>query len=76
MRNIYYWYRIIQLYAPTTDYEDGIIEKWYEQIEDITAGIPKKDFMIIQRDWNAKVGSDSHEMWFKAMEDMDWSILI
>ena len=24
------------------------------------------DFMIIQGDWNVKVGNDSHEIWFKA----------
>ena len=48
---------IIQIYAPTADYED-IIEECYEQIEDTTARIPKNDFMIIQGDWNAKVVSD------------------
>ena len=53
---------IIQVYAPTADYEDDVIEEFYEQIEDTTARIPKKDFMIIQGDWNAKVGSDGHEI--------------
>ena len=55
---------IIQVYAPTADYEADIIEEFYEQIEDITERIPKKDFMIIQGNWIAKVGI--HEMWSKA----------
>ena len=54
---------IIQVYAPTTDYEDDIIEDFYEQIEDTTAQFPKNDFMIIEGDWNAKVSSDGYEMW-------------
>ena len=57
---------IIQVYAPKADYEDDIIEELYEEIEDTNARIPKKDFMIIQGDWNARVGSDNHEMWSKA----------
>ena len=57
---------IIQVYSPTADYEDDIIEEFYEQIEDTTARIPKKDFMIIQGDWNEKVDSDGHEIWSKA----------
>ena len=51
---------IIQVYVPIYDYEDDIIEEFYVQIEDTTVKIPKKDFMIIQGDWNTKVGSDGH----------------
>ena len=57
---------IIQVYAPTAVYEDEIIEELYEQIEDTSTRIPKKDFMIIKGDWNAKCGSDGHEIWSKA----------
>ena len=67
---------IIQVYAPTADYEDDIIEEFYEQIEDTTARIPKKDFMIIKGDWNAKYLCDGHKIWSKQREDMDWAILI
>ena len=59
---------IIQVYAPTTNYEDDIIEECYDQIEDTTTRIPKMDFIIIQRDWNTKVGSDVHTIWSKATE--------
>ena len=57
---------IIHVYAPTACYEDDIIEECYEHIEDTTARIPKKDFMIIKGDWNTKVGHDGHEIWSKA----------
>ena len=53
---------IIHVYAPTAEYEDDIIEVCYEQIKDTTARIPKNDFMIIQGNWNATVGSDIHEI--------------
>ena len=43
-----------------------LLGECYEQIEDTTARIPKKDFMIIQEDWNEKVGSNSHAIWSKA----------
>ena len=59
---------IIQVYALKADYEDDIIEECYEQIEDTTARISKKDFMIIQGDWNTKVDGDGHKIWSKATE--------
>ena len=49
-------------HVATDDYEDDIIEEFNEQIEDTTVRIPKKDFMIIQGDWNEKVGRDGHEI--------------
>ena len=54
---------IIQVYAPTSDYDDDIIEEFYEQIEIVIATISNKDFLIIQGDWNAKVGGDCNESW-------------
>jgi exonuclease III len=54
---------IIQVYAPTSDYEDEEIEKFYEEIERIIAKVPKKDILIVQGDWNAKVGPDAYKDW-------------
>ena len=67
---------IIQVYAPTADYEDDIIEEFYEKIEDTTAKIPKKDFMIIQGDWNEKLATTVMKYCLRLREDMDWAILI
>ena len=50
---------IIQIYAPTTTHEDQEIEDFYESIEEEISKTPKKDFLIIQGDWNAKVGKDA-----------------
>ena len=51
---------IIQVYAPTASYSDEYTEKFYENIENTIKHIPKKDFIIIQGDFNAKVGENSH----------------
>ena len=52
---------IIQVYVPTSDYDDNVIEEFYETIEDAISKTPKKDFLIVQRDWNAIVGSGKHK---------------
>ena len=54
---------IIQVYAPTTDYSDEDIEECYELIEDTISKTPKKDFLVILGDWNAKAGTDAHTIW-------------
>ena len=33
---------IIQVYAPTSDFDDNVIEEFYETIEDAIEKIPKK----------------------------------
>ena len=54
---------IIQVYAPTSDYEDEEVEEFYELLEAIIAEVPKKDILIVQGDWNAKVGPDAFDTW-------------
>lgn len=54
---------IIQVYAPTSDYEDEVVEEFYEKLEDTIKKIPKKDILVIQGDWNAKVGPDAYNQW-------------
>ena len=54
---------IIQVYAPTSDHEDEEVEEFYEQLDNIIAKVPKKDLLIIQGDWNAKVGTDAYQNW-------------
>ena len=48
---------VIQVYAPTSNTEEADIERFYEDLQDLLELIPKKDFMFIIGDWNAKVGS-------------------
>ena len=48
---------VIQVYAPTCNAEEAEVEWLYEDLQDLLELIPKKDFIFIIEDWNAKVGS-------------------
>ena len=54
---------VVQAYAPTTDCDDEKIEGFYEQLQEVVDQIPKKDILIVQGDWNAKVGKDACKNW-------------
>ena len=54
---------IIQAYAPTSDYSDEDIEDFYEQLQEVLDQTPKKDILVVQGDWNAKIGEDAYENW-------------
>ena len=48
---------VIQVYAPTSNAEEAIVEWFYEDLQDLLELIPKKDVLFIIGDCNAKVGS-------------------
>ena len=48
---------VIQAYGPTSNAEEAEIEWFYEDLQDLLELTPKKDFLFIIGDWNAKVGS-------------------
>ena len=48
---------VIQVYAPTSNAEEAEIEWFYEDLQDLLELTPKKDFLFIIGDWNARVGS-------------------
>ena len=48
---------IIQVYAQTNNNEKAEVERFYEDLQDLLEHTPKKDFLFIIGDWNAKVGS-------------------
>ena len=50
---------IVKAYAPTSDYDDNKIEEFYDQAQNVIDQTPKKDILVIQGDWNAKVGRDA-----------------
>jgi len=56
---------VIQAYAPTTDHDDEVVEEFYNQLQGIIDKMNKKDILIIQGDWNAKVGGDALKDWSK-----------
>ena len=45
---------VIQVYAPTSNAEEAEVERFYEDLLELT---PKKDVCFIIGDWNATVGS-------------------
>ena len=48
---------VIQVYAPTSNTEEGEVKQFYEDLQDVLELTPKKDVLFIIGDWNAKVGS-------------------
>ena len=48
---------VIQVYAPTSNAEEAVVERFYEDLQDLLELTPKKDVLFIIGDWNAKVGS-------------------
>ena len=54
---------VIQVYAPTSNFKEAEVERFYEDIQDLLELTPKKDVLFIINvpfiigDWNAKVGS-------------------
>ena len=53
------------MYAPTSNYEydDNEIEEFCDQLQNVIDQTPKKDILVVQGDWNAKVGKDACENW-------------
>lgn len=54
---------IIQVYALTATYEDCAVEAFYDQLQTVLDQIPNKYIIIVQDDWNAKVGEDAYTSW-------------
>ena len=48
---------VIKVYAPTSNAEEAEAERFYEDLQDLLELTPKKEFLFIIGDWNAKVGS-------------------
>ncbi|XP_012941069.1 craniofacial development protein 2-like [Aplysia californica] len=54
---------IIQAYAPTSDYDEQAVGGFYDQIQEVIDQTPKKDIIVVQGDWNSKVGNDAYKNW-------------
>ena len=48
---------VIQVYAPTSNAEEAEVERFYEDLQDLSELTPRKDVLLIIGDWNTKVGS-------------------
>ena len=45
---------VIQVYAPTSNTEEAVVERFYEDLQDLLELTPKKDVLFIIGDWNVK----------------------
>ena len=50
---------IIQPYTPTIDCDNDDIEDFYDPLQEVIDQAPKKDILVVQGDWNAKIGEDA-----------------
>ena len=53
---------VIQVYAPTSNAEEGEVEWFYEDLQDLLELTPKNYVLFIIGDWNAKVGSQETQV--------------
>ena len=63
LRAVLFNITIVQAYAPTSDNDDNEIEELYDQLQNVIDQTPKKDILVVQGDWNAKVGRDACGNW-------------
>ena len=62
MRAVRFNITIVQAYTPTSDYDDNEMEEFYDQLQNVIDQTPK-DILVVQVDWNAKVGRDACGNW-------------
>ena len=51
------------VYAPTSSYDDSEVDEFYRELQSLIDQTPKQDILVVQSDWNAKVGEDAQEDW-------------
>ena len=56
---------IKQVYAPTSGHDDSEVDHFYQQLQEAIDQTSKKDILVVQGDWNAKVGKDAQADWRK-----------
>ena len=56
-------FTIVQVYARTTTHFVEEIEDFYQQIQEVVDQTPKENILVVQRNWNAKIGKDAQKDW-------------
>ena len=54
---------VVQASATTSDYDDNEVEEFYDKLQNVIDQTLKKDDLVVQEDWNSKVGKDAYENW-------------
>ena len=52
-----------QVTAPISGHDDKEVDNFYRQFQEIIDQNPKKDILVVQEDWNAKVEKDAPADW-------------
>ena len=47
---------IIQVYVPTSGYDDSEVDEFYRELQSLVDQTPKQDILVVRGDWNAKAG--------------------
>ena len=53
----------IQVYAPTFGHDDSEVNHFNKQLQETIDQTPKRDILVVQKDWNAEVGKDALADW-------------
>ena len=54
---------IIQVYEPTSGHDDSEVNHFYQQLQETIDQTPKKAILVVQGNWNTKVGKDAQADW-------------
>ena len=54
---------IIQVYAPTSSYDDSEVDEFYREHQSLVDQTPKQDILVVQGEWNAKDREEAQEDW-------------
>ena len=54
---------VVKAYAPTSDYGNNKLQEFYDQLQYVIDQKSKMDILVVQGDWDAKVGKDVCENW-------------
>ena len=49
----------IQVSAPTSGHDDSEVDHFYQQLQETIDQTPENDILVVQGDWNAKIGKDA-----------------
>ena len=54
---------IVQVYAPTSDYDGNEIKEFYDQLLNVIDQTSKRGVLVVHGDLKAKVGKDAFANW-------------
>ena len=63
LRAVLFNITVVQVCAPTSDHDDNEVKEFYDQLQNVIDQTPKKDILVVQGDWNAKVDRDACGNW-------------